>query len=64
MDKTKRKFDQWALNGKAESMQLGHSKAVLKFFTTVKFNHKFTFLDIGCLDQAVQIESWSVTVSK
>ena len=31
MDKVSKKFDEWAINGKAESMEKGHGKNVLKF---------------------------------
>ncbi len=48
-DETAKKFDQWAHNGKAEQMEKGHAKSVMKILQPIKSeNKKFTFLDIGC----------------
>ena len=48
MDKISKKFDEWAINGKAESMEKGHGKNVLKFLKKISFDQPFTFLDVGC----------------
>lgn len=48
MDKVSKKFDEWAINGKAESMEKGHGKNVLKFLKKISFDQPFTFLDVGC----------------
>ena len=48
MDKISKKFDEWAINGKAESMEKGHGKNVLKFLNKISFDQSFTFLDVGC----------------
>jgi len=48
MDKVKETFDKWALIGKADLMELEHTKAVLKFLKTISFENPFTFLDVGC----------------
>ena len=37
MDKVSKKFDEWAINGKAESMEKGHGKNVLKFLKKISF---------------------------
>ena len=48
MDGVRKTFDEWAQNGKAESMEIEHGKNVLKFLNTVSFDKSFTFLDVGC----------------
>ena len=48
MDATRKVFDQWAQDGRAENMEKEHSKNVIKFLTTVSFEKPFTFLDVGC----------------
>ena len=48
MDGVRKTFDEWAQNGKAESMETEHGKNVLKFLKTVSFDKSFTFLDVGC----------------
>ncbi len=48
MDGVRKTFDEWAQNGKAESMETEHGKNVLKFLKTVSFDNPFTFLDVGC----------------
>ncbi len=48
MDKVSKKFDEWAINGKAESMEKGHGKNVLKFLKKISFDQPFAFLDVGC----------------
>ena len=48
MDKISKKFDEWAINGKAESMEKGHGKNVLKFLKKISFDQPFSFLDVGC----------------
>lgn len=48
MDGVRKTFDEWALNGKAESMETEHGKNVLKFLKTIPFDKPFTFLDVGC----------------
>ena len=48
MDKVSKKFDEWAINGKAESMEKGHGKNVLKFLKKISFDQPFSFLDVGC----------------
>ena len=48
MDATRKIFDQWAQDGRAENMEKEHSKNVIKFLNTVPFERPFTFLDIGC----------------
>ena len=48
MDEISKKFDEWAINGKAESMEKGHGENVLKFLKNISFDQPFTFLDVGC----------------
>ena len=48
MDEISKKFDEWATNGKAESMEKGHGGNVLKFLKNISFDQSFTFLDVGC----------------
>ena len=48
MDNVSKKFDEWAINGKAESMEKGHGVNVLKFLKKISFNKPFSFLDVGC----------------
>ena len=48
MDDVSKKFDAWAINGKAESMEKGHGVNVLKFLKKISFDKPFTFLDVGC----------------
>ena len=48
MDNVSKKFDEWAMNGKAESMEKGHGVNVLKFLKKISFNKPFSFLDVGC----------------
>lgn len=48
MDKVEKTFDIWAKNGRAELMEEEHGKNVSKFFSKVKFEKPFTFLDVGC----------------
>ena len=48
MDDVSKKFDVWAINGKAESMEKGHGVNVLKFLKKISFDKPFTFLDVGC----------------
>ena len=47
MDDVSKKFDDWAINGKAESMEKGHGVNVLKFLRKISFNKPFSFLDVG-----------------
>ncbi len=48
MDNVSKKFDEWAINGKAESMETGHGVNVLKFLKKTSFDKPFSFLDVGC----------------
>ncbi len=48
VDRVRKTFDEWAQNGKAESMEIEHGKNVSKFLKTIQFDKPFTFLDIGC----------------
>ena len=48
MDKVKVTFDKWAKNGRSELMEKEHSKTVLKFLNSRKFEKSFSFLDVGC----------------
>ena len=48
MDKVRKKFDDWAENGKAELMEREHGGNVLKFLNKISFNKPFSFLDVGC----------------
>ena len=48
MDDVSKKFDAWAINGKAELMEKGHGVNVLKFLKKISFDKPFTFLDVGC----------------
>jgi SAM-dependent methyltransferase len=48
MDKIKTTFDKWANNGRSELMEKEHSKTVLKFLDSRKFDKQFSFLDVGC----------------
>ena len=47
-DDVEKTFDVWAKNGRAELMEAEHGKNVSKFFTKIKFEKPFTFLDVGC----------------
>ena len=48
MDNVSKKFDEWAINGKAESMEKGHGVNVLKILKKTSFDKPFSFLDVGC----------------
>lgn len=48
MDKVRKKFDQWATNGKAEVMEKEHGKNVSMFLDKINFDKPFSFLDVGC----------------
>ena len=48
MDIVRITFDKWAQNGRAELMEIEHSKNVLQFLKTITFDKPFTFLDVGC----------------
>ena len=48
MDEVEKTFDVWAKNGRAELMEVEHGKNVSKFFSKIKFEKPFTFLDVGC----------------
>ena len=46
-------FDEWALDGRDESMQKGHKKSVQKMFEYIEkktniLNRPFSFMDLGC----------------
>ena len=43
MDNVSKKFDEWAINGKAESMETGHGVNVLKFLKKTSFDNHFHF---------------------
>ena len=43
MDKVSKKFDEWAINGKAESMEKGHGMNVIKFLKKISFDKSFSF---------------------
>ena len=48
MDKVRTTFDEWAKIGRAELMEKEHSKTVLKFLNSIRFEKPFSFLDVGC----------------
>ena len=48
MDKIRTTFDEWAKIGRAELMEKEHSKTVLKFLNSIRFEKPFSFLDVGC----------------
>ena len=48
MDSVGKKFDQWAINGKAEKMEKEHGKNVSMFLDKIHFEKPFSFLDVGC----------------
>ena len=48
MDRVRKKFDEWAINGKAEEMEKEHGKNVSVFLDKINFKKPFTFLDVGC----------------
>ena len=48
MDKVRKKFDEWAINGKAEAMEKEHGKNVSSFLNKINFKIPFSFLDVGC----------------
>ena len=48
MDATRKTFDEWAINGRAELMEIEHSKNVSKFLKGISFDKPFSFLDVGC----------------
>jgi len=48
VDKVRKKFDQWAINGKAEIMEKEHGKNVSEFLERIHFEKPFSFLDVGC----------------
>lgn len=48
MNSVKKKFDSWAESGRDELMEKEHSKNVVKFLSSIKFNSPFSFLDVGC----------------
>ncbi len=48
MDQVRKKFDEWAQNGKAKLMEKEHGKNVSKFLEKICFDKPFSFLDVGC----------------
>ena len=48
MDEVRKKFDEWAINGKAEVMEKEHGKNVSMFLDKINFKKPFSFLDVGC----------------
>jgi len=48
MDKVRTTFDEWAKSGRSELMEKEHSKTVLKFLNSIRFEKPFSFLDVGC----------------
>jgi len=48
MDLVRKKFDEWAINGKAEAMEKEHGKNVTAFLDKIHFEKSFSFLDVGC----------------
>ncbi len=48
MDKVRITFDEWAKIGRSELMEKEHSKTVLKFLNSIRFEKPFSFLDVGC----------------
>ena len=48
MDEVEKTFDVWAQNGRAELMEVEHGENVSKFFSKIKFEKPFAFLDVGC----------------
>jgi ubiquinone/menaquinone biosynthesis C-methylase UbiE len=48
MDKVRTTFDEWAKIGRSELMEKEHSKTVLKFLNSIRFEKPFSFLDVGC----------------
>ena len=48
MDLVRKKFDEWAINGKAEAMEKEHGKNVAIFLDKIHFDKNFSFLDVGC----------------
>ncbi|EIJ66123.1 methyltransferase domain protein [Candidatus Nitrosopumilus salaria BD31] len=48
MDGVRKTFDEWAVNGRAELMEIEHGKNVSKFLDEISFDKSFTFLDFGC----------------
>jgi len=48
MDKVRTTFDKWAKSGRSELMEKEHSKTVLKFLNSIRFEKSFSFLDVGC----------------
>ncbi len=48
MDKVRTTFDEWAKVGRSELMEKEHSKTVLKFLNSIRFEKPFSFLDVGC----------------
>ncbi len=48
MDKVRTTFDKWAKVGRDELMEKEHSKTVLKFLNSIRFEKPFSFLDVGC----------------
>jgi len=43
MDKVRVTFDNWAVSGRSELMEKEHTKTVLKFLNSVKFEKKMWF---------------------
>lgn len=48
MDGVRKTFDEWAVNGRAELMEIEHGKNVSEFLDEISFDKPFTFLDFGC----------------
>ena len=48
MDKVTKTFDKWANTGRSELMEKEHTKSVIKFLKSIKFEKPFSFLDVGC----------------
>lgn len=48
MDRIQKTFDKWAKTGRDELMEKEHANSVIKCLNSIKFEKKFSFLDIGC----------------
>lgn len=48
MDSVVSIFNRWAVNGRAELMEIEHRTNVIKFLDRISFDKPFSFLDVGC----------------
>jgi SAM-dependent methyltransferase len=48
LDKVKNVFDQWAISGRADKIEVGHTFSANEMLKLLEYRDEFCFLDIGC----------------